>query len=495
MTPRSSELGKAQRAGWFIVGAASLLAVAQIAGLRASLVAGIVILGFGPALAQIVDPEADAMSPRGLVAPFYTMFALGPLLIEGVYSDKSMLDYLVLQFLGLAGLRLGLAAAGRPPSTAWPSTAESWHRDARPLRVTAWLLLGMAVPSLITYVVALGGLQGIFEVGYGPQRKLILAESQLFGAGFEWALLGSTLLAFCGVKYGSLRNVWLGILGWLLVGGVLLATGQRNPIAYSAMFGLALFHFGRRRLSARATIGLIVVGMTVAQLFSVARFFLDDGLVRAIGAASVDVFENPRLLAPWAAAQFTVPPSSLLEVIEHGRPPLLLGRSYFTALLAALPFAQRLFVGSEPSLGEWRMQTFYPEAAAIGADYGFSPVTEAYMNFGTVGVPLVLFVYGLAISSIYRRVSRMPTPLGVLALAGSAPMLMLNGFTNQASALMYQWARGYLMPAILLAAVLVVTRKANVSHEVAAETPVESTGTGNAGNERTVHVGSMPGDP
>jgi hypothetical protein len=481
MTPPWNGPGKAERARWPIGGAAFvgvvLLAVVQIAGLRAALVAGIVILGFAPALAQVIDPDADAMSPRGLVAPFYTLFALGPLVTEGVYSDKSMLDYLALQLMGLSGLRLGLAAAGRPPSAAWPSTAEAWEREAHPLRVTAWLLLGIAVPSLITYVVAFGGLQGMMEVGYGAQRKLLLTESQVFGAGFEWALLGSTLLAFCGVKYRSPRDVWLGILGWLLVGGVLLVTGQRNPIAYSAMFGFALFHFGRRRLSARATIGLIVVGMTVAQLFSVARFFLDDGLVRAIGAASGDVFENPRLLAPWAASQFTVPPSSLLEVIEYGGPPALLGRSYLLALLATFPFAQNLFMGSEPTLGEWRMQTFYPEAAAIGADYGFSPVTEAYMNFGTIGVPLVLFVYGLAISGMYRRVHRRPTPLGVLALAGSMPMLMLNGFTNQASTLTYQWVRAYLMPAILLGVVLAVTRRAKVSQEVAAEQPVESTGT------------------
>lgn len=485
MTPPCNGPGKAERARWPVGGAVFvsvvLLAVVPIAGLRAALVAGIVILGFGPALAQVIDPDADAMSPRGLMAPFYTLFALGPLLIEGVYSDRSMLDYLALQFMGLCGLRLGLAAAGRPPSAAWPSTVGAWEREAHALRVTAWLLLGIAVPSLIMYVVAFGGLQGILAVGYGPQRRLLLTESQIFGAGFEWALLGSTLLAFSGVKYRSRRDVWLGILGWLVVGGVLLVTGQRNPIAYSAMFGLALFHFGHRRLSARATIGFIVVGMTVAQLFSVARFFLDYGLVHAIGAASVDIFENPRLLAPWAASQFTVPPSSLLEVIEHGGPPALLGRSYLLALVATVPFAQSLFIGSEPTLGEWRMQTFYPEAAAIGADYGFSPVTEAYVNFGAVGVPLVLFLFGLAISALYRRVHRRPTPLGVLALAGSVPMLMLNSFTNQASTLTYQWVRAYLMPAILLAAVLTVTRRASASQEVAAERPAESTGADTAG--------------
>lgn len=482
MTSPCNGPGKAEPARWPIRGAVFvgvvLLAVVPIAGLRAALVAGIVILGFGPALAQITDPSADAMSPRGLVAPFYTLFALGPLLIEGVYSDASMLDYLAIQFMGLSGLRLGLAGAGRLPSVAWPSVADAWEREAHPLRVAAWLLLGIAVPSLITYVVAFGGLHGIMEVGYGPQRKLLLMESHVFGAGFEWALLGSTLLAFCGVRYRSRRDVWLGILGWLFVGGVLLVTGQRNPIAYSAMFGFALFHFGHRRLSARATIGFIFAGMTVAQLFSVARFFLDYGLVRAIGSASVDILANPRLLAPWAASQFTVPPSSLLEVIEHGGPPALLGRSYLLALLAIFPFAQSLFMGSEPTLGEWRMQTFYPEAAATGADYGFSPVTEAYVNFGALGVPLVLFLYGLAISAMYRHVRRSPTPLGVVALAGSVPMFMLNGFTNQASTLTYQWVRAYLMPAILLAVVLAVTRRAQ---QAAAAQLAESAGTDTAG--------------
>jgi oligosaccharide repeat unit polymerase len=155
-----------------------------------------------------------------------------------------------------------------------------------------------------------------------------------------------------------------------------------------------------------------------------------------------------------------------------------LGRSYFAASLVPFPFLHRLIMGSELSVAEWRMQTFYPESADTGAFFGFSPVTEAYMNFGSLGVPPMLFLYGFVIGTIYRRVRDRPTPIGVLALAGSVPMFMLNGLTNQASTLMYQWTRVYLMPCLLLALVLAATRKAarsdGSSVELSAEASIAS---------------------
>ncbi len=428
-----------------------MLYLLSVLDTRTLLIFLIALTGVLPLVRTTITRGSDALSPMVLLPFTYTLYALGPLQAAAQYSECTIIYYLLLQFLGLLAMRLGLhVATKRRHSPGVHHALDSLTGGSKTLWALTFLsVMLLSAVSLVTYLAAFGGLTGYIEVGYGGRFYLVLREAEVIGAGLEWWLLGAVLVLFYGIKRQSKLFLLGGIALFAFVAGIVLLTGRRSQFLYPLLFGLALFHYGHRRFPSPAVTAALLLGISAAQYYALARAFLPEGLTYALSQVWSSVARNPYLVAPWAANEFRMPAASLLEVLHYGGPGLLLGRSYIASLGAPIPFVARLFSQVSFDLNEWRLSTFYPDILAAGGGLAFSPVTEAYVNFGVIGVFLHLFLYGYIIGKIYNRLLTKPTWPALLLFAGSLPVFMLDGMRVSSASFVWRWVRVYLMPWII----------------------------------------------
>lgn len=439
----------------FILSVAHFLCLVSVLDMRAFLMLVVVVLGSSPLIFTVFRRDDDTLSPEVVLPFIYMLYALGPLMgprygsLE--FSDDVFLNYIILQALGLLSMRIGLLTATRKiyKSKTDEVFKDSQMRVSSYLSATAIVMLFLGALSSTTIIIAFGGLSGFLEVGYGAQYFLILRKATAIGGGFEWCLLSAILLMAYGVMRHSKPAIFLGVALLVPVALLILETGRRSQLIYPVLFGLVLFNYGYRRIPSRIIAPGLLIGISAAQYYGLARHFLPEGLIYALSQVLPSVMNNPYLIAPWMANEFRMPAASLLEVLEYGGPGPLFGHSYLGALGAPIPFVARLFSQLGFNLDVWRLDSFYPELLEIGGGLGFSPVTEGYINFGILGIIIHMLLYGYIIGTIYARfISRPSLPL-LLLLAGSLPVFMLDGLRVHSASFFYRWTRIYLMPWII----------------------------------------------
>lgn len=436
-----------------------LLCFIGLVDIRHILVLVIIVFGMWPIVRSLISRNLDVLSPQVLLPFTYTLYALGPLSLSAGFSENVIVHYLFLQLVGMISLRLGLHCSVVNLHMHSEIRFGTNKRKGNLLLITAFGLILLSLPSLLSQLRAFGGLTGLVSIGYGGKRYQVLASSFVFGTGFEWLLLGLVILIFYGLKYNCRKYLCMGSCLYLIVAYILLLIGGRSTLVYTALFGVVLVHYGHRRVSPRFIVLGMVVGIILAQYYALARYFLPDGLWYAISQTWDIVVQNPSLLLPWSANEFVQPAASLLEILEKGDTKLVFGRSYISTIGAPIPLISRLFAqaGFDPNL--WRLQTFHPEVLAAGGGLGYSPVSEGYMNFGVLGIIAHLFIFGYIPGVAYKRFLSKTNVGSLLFFAATLPLFMLDGMRIHSASLVYKWTRSYLMPWLLFMLVYSVNRE------------------------------------
>lgn len=411
----------------------------------------LVLFGIWPlALATLVK-GSDIFSPNVLLPFTFMLYAIGPLDVSSSFSSNVINFYLLLQLVGLLAMTLGLHSfSGAIKQYPRPLRADKEHLSAFFLVMVLMLILSLL--SVGSYLVKFGGIRGYLEIGYGADYFQALSEGGLIGSGFQWLMLFGGLCFFYGLMRNAKVYKTLGTITLILTSAIVLLTGRRRELIYPLIFCVVMYHYGRKRLPSFLVAICIFAGIVLSQYYALARSFLDEGLLYALEKVWPAVVKDPYILLPWASNEFRMPAASLLEVLEYGSPSLW-GRSYITAVGAPIPFLARLFAKVGFDLNSFRLQTYYSGLLPEGAGLGFSPVTEAYMNFGFLGVAFVMYMYGLVISRIYRRLLKKPNLSNLLLYAGSIPVFMLEGLRGSSGTFMYTWFRVCLMPWFVFIAV------------------------------------------
>jgi len=423
-----------------------LLYFMALINIRDILILMIITFGIWPIIRSFITDNRDVLSPKILLPFTYTLYALGPLSLSTDFSQDIFIHYLFLQLVGMLSLRFGLYCGVRNSYMDSKLSLDINKRRKNPLLMTAFGLILLSVPSLLSQLSAFGGLTGLISIGYGGKRYQVLASSFVLGTGFEWLLLGLVILIFYGLKYNSRKYLYGSSFLYLVVVYILLLIGGRSTLVYTILFGIVLIHYGYRRIPSRFIILGLVAGIPLAQFYALARYFLPNGLWYAISQTWNIVVQNPSLLIPSSANEFVQPAASLLEMLRNGDIKFVFGRSYLSTIGAPIPFISRLFVqaGFDPSL--WRLQTFHPEVLAVGGGLGYSPVSEGYINFGILGIVVHLFVFGYIPGVVYKRFLSKKNVGSLLFLAGILPLFMLDGMRIHSASFVYKWTRSYLMP-------------------------------------------------
>lgn len=80
-----------------------------------------------------------------------------------------------------------------------------------------------------------------------------------------------------------------------------------------------------------------------------------------------------------------------------------LGMSYLWALGSIIPnFSGELHPSAQRSLEMWLVSTVDPYQAAHGGGKGFSVLAEAYVNFGWVGIVVIMWMIGVGFARVTR---------------------------------------------------------------------------------------------
>ena len=412
------------------------------------LMLAILVLGLAPLAECLFRPVLDPLSPGVLLPPIYCFYALGPLV--GFNSDPHIINtYLLLQLFGLISMRIGvqLGEAARNPIR--KATPVNWNSDLHWLKITLIVFGILSVPSAWSEVAAFGGPVEYVKMGYGAQRFAALEENAHFGGGVVWLIIFFELAAYYCFKTSRKRLAWLCLAGYFMLVFIQLRVGARGTIVLTLLAGVYAYHYEYRRIAAKWIVPSLLTAACVSQFLSLARAFLDRG----VGASLVQGFDvvrrAPNLLLPWAGGEARSPAASLLEILVNGGPPLQWGKTYLGALSGMIPFLGRIVQSAFLDPNVWRLQTFAPVELAIHGGLGFSPVTEAYMNFGAPGVCVIMGLYGYTSGVIVRRYRERPSCASVMLLCLSLPLFYLDGLRIHSASFIFKWIRTYLAPLVL----------------------------------------------
>jgi oligosaccharide repeat unit polymerase len=342
--------------------------------------------------------------------------------LGGVFSPFTTLKTEYLVALAICALHMGALWASRtgqsaPRANLWPGTAHqdlAWHT-----RWVGWFLLLVSIgPAIWVFwdagqTVLSGGYlslyQRTFDIGLatGPRvlANFLIPSALLLLAGSKAKRTGVVISAAITVT-GSLAMFFLGGRG----------AAATALVAYVWLYSRTIRPIPARLLILPA----LLLGFVVFPLVRVVRD------ARGLDRTSVDfvssawsAIDNPVVgtLAEMGYSMSTV--AYTLELVPTAR-PFDGGVSYLYALLAGFPNVAWSVhpTTAHGTLSAWLVYTVMPYAAAQGSGLGYSFIAEAYENFGWIGVPLVLLVFGWIAGKLSEAVRGRSDP-AILALAAT----------------------------------------------------------------------------
>ena len=255
-------------------------------------------------------------------------------------------------------------------------------------------------------VVSTGGPGGFF-VSYDDYRAMTAPYGDVLGV--IWMVLGLGLVLSVSGRAGGLRTAATAAFAAFTL--VALPLGLRSEVMFRGMAALVAAARCGRGLSSKRAIALGVALLAVIPIVREVRNIGVSGLPNAVLA--------PRFYEALAEMGGSLNPVEKVVRWHAEGEPFDAGRSYWAPIERA---AARLLPGLAVSTADNDMRiTSVLVTDRVGA-IGFSPVAEAYRNFGAVGVVIVLGLFGAVLAAIDSIRERR---LAVFALAiVYVPMLM-----------------------------------------------------------------------
>ena len=303
--------------------------------------------------------------------------------------------------------------------------APAAEHELDPRALTRWALIfaGVGVGMYLAMgVVATGSPFGIFTANYRDRDELFFGLGSL-GVGLQLVYLGLSAL---GVMWLS-RGGFAGMLGAV---GILALMGLHTFFAGSKMH---VFHVGiavlvgarvagwRPRLSALLLVAvlaipLLFVGLTRNRLGQgveeMAEFAADEADADAFNPANIDAY-GPYLTLIYTTANLRVPAE------------LRWGATYLQAVTLLPP--RWMYPGRPTPIGDEFAIEFLGKDYYDNAGFGYSSVTEAYVNFGSLGPPLMFILVGLGFGALRDGLGRRRGQLAAaIVYATGAPWILLT---------------------------------------------------------------------
>lgn len=310
--------------------------------------------------------------PLGYVAAYFAFFGLGPALNYLLGNDI---------YIGIAVLQLGPAALGilwalagmAVVALAFPLSRQPLPRLAIASTKRLYPVVTVLLGLLVAYPVLTVGLAG--PAAFVGSKTARIAAAGHFHYQYLLAELLVCSLHFLAVRTTSGRRLyWLNVVVYT---AYCLATNERDFLF--VLFGLLLYRqLFRPPMGVRlalAGVGAVIAATWLAALRgdeeTTSTLVLNQGSIMF-----TDTFV--RTYVPWVE-------------------PYQNGQTYIDATMSLLPGWTR------PDLAGWLVDLYAPGSSA---GYGFSLSAEAYLNFGTIGIPVVFAAFAAIQRALISQVAR-----------------------------------------------------------------------------------------
>ncbi|HXU68707.1 MAG TPA: O-antigen polysaccharide polymerase Wzy [Polyangia bacterium] len=335
----------------------------------------------------------------------------------GMVSARDLVTPLVATDAALLAFLVGYAYTRRR------GPAAEYVIDPKRLTRFAAIFAAVGIAMYLTMsLVATGSLFGIFNASYRDRDELFFGLGSL-GVGLQLVYLGASAL---GILWLSRR----GLLGMIGAVAILALMGLHTFLVGSKMH---VFHVGiavlvgarvagwRIRASALLLVAvllipLLFVGLTRNRLGQgveeMAEFAADEADAESFNPANLDAY-GPYLTLIYTTANLRVPAD------------LKWGGTYLQILTLMPP--RWMYPGRPTPIADEFAMEFLGKDYYDNAGFGYSSVTEAYVNFGAVGPPLVFVLIGLGFGALRDALERRRGQLAAaIVYATGAPWILLT---------------------------------------------------------------------
>jgi len=348
--------------------------------------------------------------PYGMFMTSLFLFSAGQALLEvvglnargmlgGKFDNETLVAALYMVLVGVSFAHLGALLAVRNRTTSPPAR---WSTaDGLALRTVGWALLAVSiVPSALLLVdqgrvVLSGGYGALYQreasTGFaaGPQvLALFIVPAALFLLAGAAGRRREKVTAIVVIGLHTFGQLFLGYRSTAIMPACAFlwlwnqCEGKIKPawIAAAALFTMVVIVPISRETRALEGLERIKLETLVASYKS-----LENPVVSSIS-------EMGGSLGTVAYTYTLVPAARAFDY----------GVGYAYAFLTVLP---NFFWGLHPSiahgrLSEWLVATVDPYAASRQGGLGYSCIAEAYLNFGWLGVPIVMGLVGFGIAAL-----------------------------------------------------------------------------------------------
>ena len=292
------------------------------------------------------------------------------------------------------------------------------------------VLVGAATWSAIVLIT--GGLGGFF-VSYGDYREATGEYGSFLGV--IWLALGCGLVLSVTGRTGWLRTA--AIATFALLSMVVLPMGLRGEVMFLGAAAMVAAARCGRKLKPVKALALLLALLVVIPIVRVVRQTGVRGLSGAVLAPGMS-----EALAEMGASLHPV--EKVVRWRAEGD-PLDLGRSYWAPIERA---ATRLLPGVTSVDAEDDMRIANVLVSDRVGAIGYSPVAEAYRNFGSLGVVIVFAFIGAGVAALDTIRTRRTAVLTLAIVYGPLLVNIRNSFVSVPA----HWAFGVALILLLAAA-------------------------------------------
>jgi oligosaccharide repeat unit polymerase len=319
-------------------------------------------------------------------------------LLSGRFDDDVLSATLYIVLLGLCFGHLGaLTAASRSKATSVQESSTS----GQALRATGWILLGISIVPTVTLLwdaassVFAGGYMALYQRNAGTG---IAAGPQVVST----FLVPAALFLLAGAKGAQRERLTAAaVIGCYTT--IQFVLGYRSTAIMPVCAFVWLWDRCESRIRTRYLLGAATIAtMVVLPISRETRMLVGhERLSFTTLVSSYVTIENPFVstVSEMGGSMATVAYTYILvpstRAFDHG-----IGYAY-----AALTVLPNLFWDIHPTIShgtasDWLIWSVDPASAAKQIGLGYSCIAEAYLNYGWVGVPIVMFVLGFSVAGL-----------------------------------------------------------------------------------------------
>jgi oligosaccharide repeat unit polymerase len=297
----------------------------------------------------------------------------------------------IMSSLGTIGLALGWLFGSRRRPYRLPRRSESQCAAAF---TTGCAFYGVGIFFYLLQYQQLGGYTGALAIDRAERFAMMQQTISTPYVGF--VIVGLVLMFYGGIYQSRKRTNWaIAALGfWVLAVGL---QGDRRLILQILMaVGLVIGSIRPTFTKFRPLVLLVImVGLFAALLFGQYRpfltFFLSKGMTVSEIIELAKQHASPTFIMP-ENTEFGGPYVSILD-LSHGKIEYSLGITYLSSIPAVIPRA--IYPGKKTIAPSEDLANSLNKTSGAPVGWGYTPIAEAYLNFGMAGVLPIMCLWSL----------------------------------------------------------------------------------------------------